>query len=318
MKPFFTAILKPRVWVAQVMILGLVILLVFLEASDKLAPVKEALDAQALSFNIGETRLSPYVIAKGLLTIIVLIWIVGIVSEFGEKRISNLKSFSRSSKVLVTKAFQIAIYALGFVLSLDIIGINLTAFTVVGGAIGIGIGFGLQKITSNFISGIILLFEKSVESDDVVELSDGTFGYVRQTRARYMLVETPDGKEIMIPNEDFITNRVVNWTYSNTRGRIDINVGVSYSSDIEKARELMLEAALEHSRCISDPPPVCYLREFADSSVNFALFFWVEDVTLGRYEPQSDVMRSIWKKFEEHGIEIPFPQRDVHIKSGQT
>ena len=112
----------------------------------------------------------------------------------------------------------------------------------------------------------------------------------------------------------FITNRVTNWTFSNNKGRVEIPIGVSYGSDIEKARELILESAREHPRSIDDPEPVCYLREFGDNSVNFILFFWVADVTEGRFEPQSDVMRSIWKKFHENDIEIPFPQRDVHIK----
>ncbi|WP_051548241.1 mechanosensitive ion channel family protein [Sneathiella glossodoripedis] len=119
----------------------------------------------------------------------------------------------------------------------------------------------------------------------------------------------------MIPNEDFITNRVTNWTFTNPKGRVEILIGVSYNSDIEFARELILQAATENERCSKDPAPQCYLREFADSSVNFLLYFWVDDVTEGRFEPQSDVMRAIWRKFKEHNIEIPFPQRDVHIKS---
>lgn len=122
----------------------------------------------------------------------------------------------------------------------------------------------------------------------------------------------------MIPNEDFITNRVTNWTFSNSKGRVEINIGISYESDIEKAMELILEAAKEHPRCVDDPEPTCYLREFADSSVNFLLFFWVADVTEGRFEPKSDVMRSIWKKFKEHNITIPYPQRDLHIKNPEA
>ncbi len=118
-----------------------------------------------------------------------------------------------------------------------------------------------------------------------------------------------------MPNEDLITSRVTNWTYSNSRGRTEIAFGVSYSSDIEKAQELILEAAREHPRCVSDPEPKCFLRNFGDSSVDFLLHFWVEDVSLGRWEPQSDVMFSAWRKFKEHGIEIPFPQRDIHIRS---
>ena len=163
-----------------------------------------------------------------------------------------------------------------------------------------------------------MLFEKSVENDDLVELTDGTYGYIRHTSARYTLIETFEGKEIMIPNEDFITNRVTNWTYTNSKGRVAINIGVSYESDIEKAMELILEAAKEHPRCVDEPSPSCYLEEFADSSVNFILFFWLADVTEGRFEPRSDVLRSIWKKFKENNIVIPYPQRDLHIKNPEA
>ena len=197
------------------------------------------------------------------------------------------------------------------------IGLDLTTLTVFGGALGIGLGFGLQKIASNFISGLILLLERSVEQDDLIELPDGTSGFVRRSSARYTLIETFDGKEILIPNEDFITNRVTNWTLSSTKARIQINLGVAYGSDIEQAQELILQAAREHPRCIEDPEPQCFLLNFGDSSVDFTLLFWVENVVDGRWAPQSEVMFAIWRKFREHGIEIPFPQRDLHIKSGE-
>jgi small-conductance mechanosensitive channel len=152
----------------------------------------------------------------------------------------------------------------------------------------------------------------------MVELSDGTYGLIRKTSARYTLLETFEGREMMIPNEDFIINRVTNWTFNNRKGRLEINVGIAYESDMEKAMELILEAAREHPRCIDDPEPTCYLKEFADSSVNFMLFFWVADVSKGRYRAKSDVMLSIWKKFKEHNITIPFPQRDIYIKNAEA
>ena len=274
------------------------------------------LDSEVFAFYFGETRISAYQITKALITIIILFWITGIFSEFGERRISNLQKIKPSNKSLITKAFQILIYLIAFLIGLDIIGVDLTTLAIFSGAVGIGVGFGLQKITSNFISGIILLFEKSIETEDLVELTDGTYGFVRHTGARYTLIETFDGKEIMIPNEDFITSRVTNWTFSNNHGRVEIIIGVSYDSDIEKARELILEAAVEHPRCIADPEPACYLTDFGDSSVNFLLYFWVSDVTEGRFEPRSDVLRNIWRKFAQHEITIPFPQRDIHIKGG--
>jgi len=215
---------------------------------------------------------------------------------------------------LVLKLAQIVIYLVAFLVGLDFVGIDLTTLTVFSGAVGIGLGFGLQKIASNFISGLILLMEKSIEEGDLIELSDGTFGYIRRASARYTLVETFDSKEILVPNEDLITSRVVNWTFSNSSARIEIELGVSYDSDIDLAHDLIIAAARENPRCAIAPEPACFLRSFGDSSVNFTLHFWVEDVTLGRWPTQSEVMFSIWRKFKDNGIEIPFPQRDLHIK----
>lgn len=318
MNKLWTALLKPRAWIAKLLLAALVIGFFALGFLDYLQPIKTFLDSDALAFHIGEMRFSAYLIIRACITVIMLFWLTGIFSEFGEKRIKTFKNVKASNKALLTKAFQIIVYFLAFIIGLDVLGIDLTALTIFSGAVGIGIGFGLQKITSNFISGLILLFEKSVENDDLVELADGTYGFIRHTGARYTLIESFEGKEIMIPNEDFITSRVTNWTYSNSKGRVAIPIGVSYDSDIEKAQALILEAAKEHPRCIDEPEPVCYLREFADSSVNFLLFFWVSDVTEGRYSPQSEVMFSIWRKFKTHHITIPFPQRDLHIKNPEV
>ena len=307
--------LKPSTWIAKVLLLLVVLGFVSLDFLESLQPVKAFLDSENLSFSIGQTRISAYLMTKALITIVLFFLITGILSEFGEKRIKSIRGIHSSNKALINKAFHIFIYFFGFIIALNILGIDLTAFAIFSGAIGIGIGFGLQKITSNFISGLILLFEKSIENGDMVELSDGTYGLIRKTSARYTLLETFEGREMMIPNEDFIINRVTNWTFNNRKGRLELNIGVAYESDIEKAMELILEAAREHPRCMDDPGPSCYLKEFGDSSVNFMLFFWVEDVSRGRYRAKSDVMMSVWKKFKEHNITIPFPQRDIYIKN---
>jgi small-conductance mechanosensitive channel len=310
----WSILLKPRAWIAKLLLSILVVGILCLGYFDYLHPIKAVLDSEILSFTLGKTRISAYIVIKATLTVVMFFWVTGILSEFGEQRIKALNNIKESNKALITKIFQIVLYFLSFVVGLNFLGLDLTAFAIFGGAIGIGVGFGLQKITSNFISGLILLFEKSVEHNDLVELSDGTSGFIRHTGARYTLIENVQGKEIMIPNEDFITSRVTNWTYSNSKGRVEIKVGVSYDSDIEKAMALVLEAAKEHPRCLSIPEPNCFLREFADSSVNLLLFFWVADVTEGRYGPQSDVMLSIWKKFKANNIVIPYPQREVHTK----
>ncbi|MDG1701765.1 MAG: mechanosensitive ion channel [Opitutae bacterium] len=318
MNKFWALLLKPRTWMAKVLLFLLLVGFASLDFLESLQPIKAFLDSGDLSFNIGQTQISAYLMIKAVFTIVLFFLITGILSEFGEKRIKSIPGIHSSNKALINKAFHIFIYFFGFIIGLNILGIDLTAFAIFSGAIGIGIGFGLQKITSNFISGLILLFEKSIENGDMVELSDGTYGLIRKTSARYTLLETFEGREMMIPNEDFIINRVTNWTFNNRKGRLEINIGVAYESDIEKAMELILEAAKEHPRCIHDPGPSCYLKEFADSSVNFMLFFWVADVSKGRYRTKSEVMLSIWRKFKEHDIAIPYPQRDIHIKNPEV
>ncbi len=280
--------------------------------------IRNQLDTAAFSFSFGEYRVSLYVIIKATLIVIFIFWAATVVSDLISVRINRFQNLRAANRELLNKIIQITIYLVSFILALDILGIDLTTLTVFSGALGIGLGFGLQKIASNFISGLILLLEKSIEQGDLVEIGDGAVGFIRKASARFTLVETFDGKEIMIPNEDFITNRVTNWTYSNTKGRVEIGVGVSYGSDLEKVFELLLQAASEHPRCATEPEPACYLREFGDSSVNFILHFWVQDVTTGRWGPKSQVLFSIWHKFKENGIEIPFPQRDLHLKSPQT
>ena len=259
-------------------------------------------------------EISLWDITYGVIAVTFVFLGASILSRLVVRALRRFGGLRASNRTLLIKGSQIAIYTLLGLVVLDLLGIDLTTLTVFGGALGIGIGFGLQKITSNFISGLIILSEKSVEEGDLLELSDGIFGFVRETSTRYTLIETFDGKEVMVPNEDLITNRVVNWTYTNPNGRIQIDVGVSYESDIALARNLMLEAASEHPRCSVDPAPQCFLIAFADSSVNFTLYFWLDDITKGRREPQSQVMFAIWDKFAEHGITIPFPQRDLHVK----
>lgn len=313
---FLTSFFRPRSFTAKGLILLLLVALVTASYLGYLTPAERILDDERLTFRFLDFAVSPYRIAKALVVTAAFMWLASFFADMLDRQLAAFKRIRPSNRELLSKAGTLLIYFFAIVVALDIMGIDLTALTVIGGAIGIGIGFGLQKITSNFISGIILLAEKSVEQDDLVELNDGTQGFVRHSGARYTLIETFDGKEVMVPNEDFITNRVVNWTLTNNKGRVEILVGVAYGSDLEKVRELLLEAATEHPKCIEEPAPICFLEEFGDSSINFSLYFWVADVTEGRRAPKSDVQFAIWRKFQDAGVEIPFPQRDLHIKSG--
>ena len=267
-----------------------------------------------LGFKIGDFRLSVLSIFQSIISVVLFVSAAFFLSSFLDKRLQKTTDISVTARVLISKVIKFALIRIAGLIGITSAGIDLSVLAVFGGALGIGIGFGLQKVTSNFISGIIILFEKTVQNDDLIELNDGTLGFIRNTGSRASLIETYDGKEVMVPNEDLITNRVINYTHSNKKARITINIGVSYDCDIKKAQELILEAANEHPKTAKNPEPLCFLREFADSSVNFLLLFWINDVIDGRYGPQSDVLFSIWEKFKENNIEIPYPQRDIHIK----
>jgi small-conductance mechanosensitive channel len=192
-------------------------------------------------------------------------------------------------------------------------GIDLTAFAVFSGAVGVGIGFGLQKIVSNFVSGIILLLERSIKPGDVIEVGS-TFGSVTYLGARYASVRGRDGKEYLIPNENLITNQVVNWSYSSRLVRLDVPFGVAYDSDLHAVRDLAVEAAKRTNRVLASPMPVCHLTGFGDSAVNLLLRFWINDPANGVANIKGAVLLGLWDAFKAHGIQIPFPQRDVRIR----
>lgn len=276
---------------------------------------RQYLDTEQLTVSIGTFQITAYGAIKSLLSIILIFWLTAIVSDFAEKRVSKMKKIRVANKALLQKILQILIYVISFLITMNLLGIDLTSLTILSGAVGIGLGFGLQKIASNFVSGMILLLERSLKPGDLIELEDGTFGYVRKSSSRATLIETLDGKEILVPNEEFIVKQVVNWTLSNNKARITINFGVSYGADIEKAQALALEATNAHERSLKDPQAVCFLDNFGDSSVDFILYFWVSDANEGLRNVKSEVMFSIWNKFKENDIEIPFPQRDLHIKN---
>lgn len=303
-----------KVFIVSLILAALVAGFFALPQTGSFAEAVAFLDSDALAVTVGEVRISVYSALAVIVTLVVLLWVAMFVSAFGQRRIRSLKKLRSSNREILAKGFQILVFVTAFLIGIDVLGIDLTAFAVIGGAVGIGIGFGLQKITSNFISGLILLMEKTIRLDDLVELADGTVGFVRQLGARYTLVETFDGRDILVPNEDFITSRVISFTLSNTYGRVEIPVGVHYNSDLRLVEKILYEAANEHPRCSKNREPMVFLREFGNSSVNFILFFWVEDVENGRWGPASDVMYAIWDKFKRHGITIPYPQQDLYIK----
>jgi small-conductance mechanosensitive channel len=200
----------------------------------------------------------------------------------------------------------------GFLLAMDILGIDLTALAFFSGAFGLAIGFGLQKTFGNLISGIILLMDRSIKPGDVIAIGD-SFGWVNKIGIRAVSIITRDGKEHLIPNENMMTNEVENWSYSSKNVRVRIPVGVAYNSDIKLVEKILLELAKDHSRILKRPEPKVLIKEFGDNSVNFEYRIWIKDPQAGVSNIKSDIMKQIWFEFEEHGVEFPFPQRDVHL-----
>ena len=312
MKDTVLAILKPgrRTSLALIGVIALAVAL--LGYFDLLDPVRKVLESDRLTFKVGAAEVSFYSILSGMFGIVFLLWTASLVSGIVEKSIGRMIWLEANNRALLTKALQVVLYFVLFMVTLDLLGIDLTAFAVFGGALGVGLGLGLQKVTANFISGIILLVEKSVKNGDLVDLGGGISGIVRHTGTRYTLIDTGDGRDIMVPNDDFISNRVTNWTYSSKGVQIEIRVNIAYGADIDLAQKLMLAAASQHPCCSRFRPVNCYLQEFAGEGINFVLSFWIEDVICdGRVKPRSEVMLAIVRAFRENGIEMVAPKREA-------
>lgn len=275
-------------------------------------PTVALLDSAA--FQLGSLRISALTVIGGALTLIIFLWVAMLLSRMFEQRIRMASHLTPSVQELFAKLVKFTLIVVAIVAGISSVGIDLTAFAVVGGAIGVGIGFGLQKIVSNLFSGVILLLDRSIKPGDVISVGT-TFGWVNSLSARYVSVLTRDGIEHLIPNEDLVINRVENWSYSHQNVRLKIPIGVHYQSDIRKAIGLCLEAAAETERVLEQPEPTCPVRGFGDSSVDLEIRIWISDPPKGRANVISEVLLKVWDKFHEHGIEIPYPQRDVHLRT---
>jgi small-conductance mechanosensitive channel len=280
-----------------------------------LDPLIEVLDSVAVM--IGGFRLSVMVVLKGLLLFVVLLWAALVASRTLEQRLGASERLSASVKVLFGQLSRILFVTVAVVVALAAMGVDLTAFAVFTGALGVGIGLGLQKLVSNLFAGILLLADHSIKPGDVVAVGT-TYGWVNFMGARYVSVITRDGTEHLIPNDTLITTSVENWSYSNNLLRLKIPIGISYKCDPHKAIALVLEAAGEVERVLKDPKPVCLLKGFGDSSVDLEARIWINDPRNGISNVKSQVLLRVWDLFHQNGIEIPFPQRDLHIVSDAT
>ena len=266
---------------------------------------------------LGDINFSALAIVRGVLAGAVLFWLGRWSSDTGTTYIRAQEDLRPPTRELAAKAFELAVFVVVALLLLNVLGLNLSALAIFGGAVGVGLGFGLQKIASNFISGIILLLEGQATVGDFVELDGGESGTIVRLGARATILETFDGKWIVVPNEDFITSRIVNWSDAGSGNRYEVEFSVAYETDINTIPALIEKAVAAHPVVLSKPePPDCELRGFGDSGIDFAVEFWAEGLDDGPNKYTSDIRFVVWNALRDAGVEIPFPQREIRYRNG--
>jgi small-conductance mechanosensitive channel len=275
-----------------------------------LQPTMTTLDSFAIV--IGGLRVTPLLVIKTSVLLMLTLWAANTASDFLDRRVQSSADLTPSIQVLIGKLIRLLLITFAILIALSTVGIDFSALALFSGAVGVGLGFGLQKIVSNLVSGIILLADKSIKPGDVISVGD-SFGWVGSMGARYTSIVTREGREFLIPNEDFVTQRVINWSYSNDKVRLDVAFGVSYASDPHKICQIAMEATKTVARVLISPAPVCHLKAFGDSSLDFTLRFWIRDPVDGVTNVRGQVLLALWDAFKREGIEIPYPVRDVRI-----
>jgi small-conductance mechanosensitive channel len=299
--PFIVRLVSLSAWlVAALSIIG------------QLEPAIDALDS--VSIVLGGLRLTPLLLIKFGVLLVVALWLSNIASNFVETRITQSSDLTPSIQVLLIKMIRLALMIFAVAVVMSAVGINLSALAIFSGAAGVGIGFGLQKIVANFISGIILLADKSVKPGDLVTIGDSS-GRISAMKTRYISVAAGDGREFLIPNEDLVTQKVTNWTYTDKNTLVKVNFGTNYDSDPRLVCKLAIEIAAAAPRAFKDKPPNCILVEFAEAGMKFSLTFWISDPD-GMDNVKSDVMLSLWETFKREGIRVPYPVREIRIRGG--
>lgn len=286
------------------------------ERSEAFGGIVNQLDA--IAFQLGTLRISVFDLLFAVSAVVLVLAIAWLATRLTHSALRRISALDGAQQLLVEKIATIVIWVITFLVGVDLIGVDLTALTVFSGAFGLAIGFGLQKTLGNLIAGIILLMDKSIKPGDVIEVVDqagnDAIGQIRKIGIRAISVITRDQTEYLIPNENLMVNQVVNWSYSSKNVRVKAPVGVAYHSDLKLVTELLYRAVDETPRVLTDPKPRVNLMGFGDSSVNFELRFWITDPEAGISNIRSDVFMRIWELFQEHGVEIPFPQRDINLR----
>jgi len=280
-----------------------------------LPEVVRAMDVVGVT--VGDIRISLRTVVKLFVVVGALLALAAWISRMIENTLRHSRHLTAAAKVGIGKSSKFALYILAVLIALNSVGIDLTALAVFGGALGVGLGFGLQRIASNFISGFILIFDRSIRPGDVISIND-KFGWVQELRARYVVVRDRDGVETLVPNENLITTEVINWSYSDHQVRLKLPVQISYEDDPEQAMEILVNAATSCTRALDDPKPVARLMEFGDNGIELELRVWIMDPNNGVGSVRSDINLVIWREFQKAGITIPYPQRDVRLVNGDN
>ena len=278
----------------------------------QLDPTIDALDSVSVVF--GGLRLTPLLVIKLGVLLAFALWVTNIASNFAENQITRSGDLTPSIQVLLIKIVRLGLMTLAVTMTLSAVGIDLSALAIFSGAAGVGIGFGLQKIIANFISGIILLADKSVKPGDLVTIGDSS-GRISAMKTRYISVAAGDGREFLIPNEDLVTQKVTNWTYTDKNTLVKVNFGTNYDADPRMVCKLAAEIAAGHPRATKGKTPSCLLTEFTEAGMKFSLTFWIPDPD-GMDNVKSDVMLALWDAFKREGIRVPYPVREIRVRSG--
>jgi len=268
---------------------------------------------------VGDVRVSALALSRTLLFGFILFWLGRVSNQTGKRIIRNNPRLDIGTREVLAKLFEIGLFTIIFLLLLQVVGINLTALAVFGGALGVGLGFGLQQIAANFVSGIIILLDRSITIGDFIQLEDGRSGTIRELSMRSAILETYDGKDIMVPNESFITTSFTNWTHHNQKQRYPITFQVSYETDLPKMFDILRDVVASHPRVLSgesvpyEERPDAEIASFGENGINILIEFWMEGVDDGKNRVGGDLLLMIWTALKENGIEIPFPQREVKV-----
>ena len=291
--PFINRLVSVTAWtIAALSILGLL--------NDTVA----ALDARAIV--IGGLRVTPLLVLKTVVLLAVAMWAATAASSFLDRRVRHVAGLTPSIQVLLGKLIRIGVMTVAIVIVLSAVGIDLSVLAIFTGAIGVGVGLGMQKIVSNFVCGIILLADKSIKPGDVITIGDH-FGWVAHMGTRYTSVDMKDGRELLVPNEDLVTQRVINWSYSSDLMRLEVKFSTTYDSDLHRTRAAAVQAALSVEQVLKAPSPVSHLTGYGSTAIEYVLWFWIKDAATGPTGVRSAVMIALWDTFEREGVKLPIP-----------